>query len=195
MNHARSSSALVLAGTLLVLSPGAATAKTTETDGPGSGSGSAITQWRLDVDESTGNVQRIPEWYGGAGLAGRAEARTGGDEAGSGSGSGSSAYDHWSIPAAEAERDEAFLRHWGVDPGDLPGTASGSGNTDLGAARNDIGPAAPAAPAEPATTPITTGIDTDLVVGWTAAAVAAASLGIAAAMFLRRRRQHLVGHA
>ncbi len=146
MNHVRSVSALVLTCALLVLSPGAAGAKVTETDGAEAGSNA------------------------------------------------SSAYDHRSIPAAEAERDAALRAHWGLDRTEfgLQGTTGNTGNTDVGAARNDIGPAAPA---EPETTPVTTGIDTGLVAGWTAAAVAVASSFIAAAMFLRRRREHLVRHA
>ena len=134
MNHARSISALALTGALLLASPGAATAKITESDDRGSGTSTATQPWRLDVNEETGAVTRVPDWYAsGAGTS----ARTG---------------------------------------------------TDSGAARNDIGPAAPA---EPRTTPVTTGVDTGLVVGWTAAAAAAASAFIAAAMFLRRRRDNL----
>lgn len=153
MNHARSISALALTGALLLVSPGAATAKITESDDRGSGSSTSAQPWRLDVNEETGAVTRVPDWYAsGAGTS----ARTGTDS--------------------------------GAARNDIGPISEPASRPDVGAARNDVGPAAPA---EPRTTPVTTGVDTGLVVGWTAAAAAAASAFIAAVMFLRRRRENL----
>lgn len=142
MKHARSIPALLLTCVLLVLSSGGASAKITESDDPGTGSGSS--------------------------------------------------YDRYSVPAVETERDAALLRHWGLDPQGFGTAAGGAGDTDVGAARNDIGPAAPA---EPETTPVTTGVDGDQVIGWSAAGLALLAALIAGALFLRRRHDHLVSHA
>lgn len=146
--------ALTMASALLFLTPGPASAQITESDDRPGGS-TSVQHWRLDVNEATGVVARVPDWYT-TGVAAEMAARTGTD-----------------IGAARN------------DIGSVPDPA---GRPDIGAARNDIGPAAPA---EPQTTPVTAEVEPGQVIGWTAAGIAAGSALVAAAMFLRRRREHL----